>query len=319
MQKEQRKSLFARFLSGRATKKEKDQVYSMPESERMMKALWNKHLTHTMQDETRAKILNNIYLKTTRQPRIIRLLPLIRVAAVLLIGLIIGGVIFSDDLFNKHSNTLVSMQSPAGQRTTISLPDGTKVVLAGSSQIEYPEAFNDKSREVKLIGQAYFDVTHLNAVPFYVTTSDIRVSVLGTQFSVSSYPGDPVIQTILLTGKVQITCYDKNKSVDLLPGEQHTYNSISKSGSVSKVDAPRLMEWIDGKMLIDQEDIYAVCKKLERWYGVDIEISNHRNITDLYTFTIDNNTLSEVLLLMQKVSPLQYSFDENHLTLTFSE
>ena len=319
MQKEEKKGLLTRFMLGQATSKEKDKVYSLPESEQMLKGQWNNINPAELPKETRERMLNNIYLKTIRQPFIHRFAPLIRVAAVLLVGLIIAGIIYSGDIFSGHSPKMLSIQSPAGQRTPLTLPDGSKVILAGSSLIEYPESFDKKCREVSLSGMAFFDVAKSESLPFHVNTSEITVSVLGTQFSVASYPGDPLVQTVLVSGKVQVTCNENYKSVELIPGEQHTYNSMSKSGSVSKVDAQMLTQWADGKLVFDQEDIYSVCRKLERWYGVEIEISNPGRNNDLYTFTIDKNTLAEVLLLMQKISPMSYSKTDDVITISFTK
>ena len=73
------------------------------------------------------------------------------------------------------------------------------------------------------------------------------------------------------------------------------------------------------KIIFDQEDIYNVCKKLERWYGVEIEIVNRDPQNSLFTFTIDNNTLNEVLVLMQKVSPIQFDKHDDVISITFSK
>ena len=319
MQKEQKNKIFARIFLDLASKKDLKKILSLPESEAMMKEQWDAPVSTILSPETKKRLKQNIYQKTLGRPRIYRYTPLIRVAAVFLIGLLIGGIVLYSDIFTGSDPIFISVVSPAGQRTPVELPDGSKVILAGSGRIEYPENFSAECREVHLSGMAFFDVKHQKNIPFRVKASEITISVLGTRFSVASYPGDPVTETVLLSGKVQVDCPHKNISVTMKPGERHTYNNISKLGKISKVDASRATSWIDGKIIFDQEDIYNVCKKLERWYGVEIEIVNRDPQNSLFTFTIDNNTLNEVLVLMQKVSPIQFDKHDDVISITFSK
>jgi hypothetical protein len=78
-----------------------------------------------------------------------------------------------------------------------------------------------------------------------------------------------------------------------------------------------MLSWIEGRLIFDQEDIITVTKRLERWYGVNITVSNPDQNNDLFTFTIDNNTLDEVLELMKKISQFSYIKTEDGINLTF--
>jgi len=118
---------------------------------------------------------------------------------------------------------------------------------------------------------------------------------------------------------VEVNCLEKNKSVILNPNQQHLYNSISKTSEINPVDAGQMMSWTEGKLIFYQEDIFTVCKKLERWYGVEITLKNANPRQNLYTITIDNNSLDEILKLMQKVSPMQYRINNGIITITFTK
>lgn len=319
MQTKQKKKLIARYVLGLATKKEVEAFYSMPESQEMQKEQWDSTVEAQSLPETRDRIQAKVYQKTTRRSRIYRYAPLLRIAAVFLLGLIIGGIMLQMGIFNLGSEKMIAVASPAGQRTTIQLPDGSKVVLAGWSRIEYPENFAENHRLVYLSGMAYFEVVHNDDIPFMVASSDIEVSVLGTRFSMASWPGEAITETVLLSGKVEVNCLEKNKSVILNPNQQHLYNSISKTSEINPVDAGQMMSWTEGKLIFYQEDIFTVCKKLERWYGVEITLKNANPRQNLYTITIDNNSLDEILKLMQKVSPMQYRINNGIITITFTK
>ena len=60
------------------------------------------------------------------------------------------------------------LEVPAGQRMSVTLSDGTQVQLNGNSRIEYPVIFSRKQRNVKLSGEAFFEVKHDERHPFIV-------------------------------------------------------------------------------------------------------------------------------------------------------
>ncbi len=319
MQTKQKNKLIARYVLGLASKKEVEAFYSMPESQTMQKEQWDSLDKAQSPLETRDRIQAKVYRKTIHQPRIYRYAPLLRIAAVFLLGLIIGGIMLQMGIFSLGTTKMIAVASPAGQRTAIELPDGSKVVLAGWSRIEYPENFAKNHRSVHLSGMAYFEVVHHDDMPFTVASADVEVSVLGTRFSMASWPGEAITETVLLSGKVKVNCLEKNKSTILKPNEQHVYNSISKTSEINPVDARQMMSWAEGKLILYQEDIITISKKLERWYGVEIILKNANPRQNLYTITIDNNSLDEILKLMQKVSPMQYSINNGIITITFTK
>jgi ferric-dicitrate binding protein FerR (iron transport regulator) len=319
MPKEVKNKLLTRFLLGMASDNEKEKIFKLPESEQIMKTHWESRVTEKLPDTAKKEMLESILRRTSIRTRILAVNPVLLAAAAILVGLVIGSIVFYEQIFPDAPADIISYQSPAGQRTKYALPDGSEVLLAGSSQIDLSVSFDDIQREVWLTGEAFFNVARNEDAPFIVKTSDITVSVLGTCFSVTSYPGDLETQTILLSGKVRVECITKDKAVDLYPGEKHAYNRISKAGEITKVDADRLLSWVDGKLIFDQADIYTVSKRLERWFGVQIEVNNPGKNNDLYTFTIENNTLDEVLLLMKKISPMTYVKNEEGIEIIFKE
>ncbi len=115
-------------------------------------------------------------------------------------------------------NTLVI---PYGSRSVVTLSDGTRVWLNAGSRLIYPSKFVDKSREVFLVGEAFFDVKENKNQPFVVKTIDVQVEVLGTRFNVMAYPEDFAVQTVLEEGSVEIKSNGagrKEKGLTLEPG-----------------------------------------------------------------------------------------------------
>ncbi len=113
------------------------------------------------------------------------------------------------------------VQTAAGERTTITLPDGTRVWLNVSSRLEYAKSMRNGRRAVRLRGEGYFEVAARPEQPFVIETADLSVQVLGTAFNLRAYPEDASLETTLVEGKVAVNLIsDPSRRQLLSPGEK---------------------------------------------------------------------------------------------------
>lgn len=222
-----------------------------------------------------------------------------------------------------------------GSKSQIILPDGTVVRLNSSSRLSYRKDFNKNVREVDLEGEAYFDVTKDAEHPFIVHTSRIDIKVLGTLFNVKSYEGDPTIETTLLRGSVEV--YNKDDpsapKVILKPNEKLVFrkdkeeelplqNGEAKDSlkrlnpdqdiSISTLSASRpdsLKEetsWLYNRLVINGDDFNNLATKLERWYGVKIEILSENLAKYHFNGIFENETIEQALAALQLTVKFKY-------------
>ena len=162
---------------------------------------------------------------------------------------------------------------PYGKRSQIILADGTKIWLNAGSTLSYPVRFTGNSREVYLSGEAFFEVSSDRSKPFYVITGDLRIKVTGTRFNVTSYSNDVVTQAVLVEGKIEAA---KNRffsrSVELSPGECIVYDRKENKIQKDKVDVELYTSWVNGYLLIENEPVVEIFKKLERYYDKKIVV-----------------------------------------------
>nr|WP_321353945.1 FecR domain-containing protein [uncultured Draconibacterium sp.] len=183
--------------------------------------------------------------------------------------------VIEDDVTDEvKMNTLVI---PYGNHSTITLSDGTKVWLNAGSRLIYPSRFTDKTREVMLIGEAFFDVSKMEEKPFTVKTPDIEVHVLGTKFNVSAYPDENVAHTVLTEGSVEIShksqgVFDRN--IVLKPGQLAAYNKQNSSTNIYDVETEYFTSWKEGYLTFTNSDLNRVVKKLERYYNIHMKYDN---------------------------------------------
>ena len=139
-------------------------------------------------------------------------------AAAVVIALVSGyvGSRISLDALSGQMNTIASV----GQQMMLTLPDGTKVQLNSGSSLEYPQVFDGKTRNVRLVGEALFDVTHNPEKPFIVETFASDIQVLGTNFNVIADKERNLFSATLISGSVKVTSrINPQESLIMLPND----------------------------------------------------------------------------------------------------
>ncbi len=165
---------------------------------------------------------------------------------------------------------------PYGKTSELWLSDGTKVYLNAGSRLVYPEFFADKNREVLLVGEAFFEVTHNEQHPFVVQTPDIRVRVVGTRFNISAYPTDNIVETVLTEGRVKLEQNGSgffSESMELEPSQLAAFDKTSRETKIREVDTDNYTLWKDGLFKFESTDLSRVVKKLERYYNIQFHYS----------------------------------------------
>lgn len=174
---------------------------------------------------------------------------------------------------------LLKLEVPAGRRFQLTLSDGTRVWLNASSTLEYPSTFaGQQERRVRLSGEAFFEVSRNEAMPFFVETESTEtIRVLGTSFNVSVYPDCTEHATTLVTGKISYQASDKESPLMLVSNQQVTYNSKNETTEIRQVDASVYAAWKDGLIYFEDEALPELARRLSRMYGIEIRVAERLN------------------------------------------
>lgn len=228
----------------------------------------------------------------------------------------------SQTLTKKNKGDIPEMNTlviPYGNRSIITLADGSKVWLNAGSRFIYPSEFVDKKREVFLVGEAYFEVTKNEKKPFVVKTTDLKINVLGTHFNVSAYPEDYSVQTVLTEGSVRINRLNSGlfeKGITLIPGELAYYNKKNEETRICKVDVEQYTSWAQGLFCFSNADFNRIVKRLERYYNIrfqfDDPLKGSIQITGKLDVTKDKNEVFEYLSKLTGLDFMKMS-DNNYL------
>lgn len=145
--------------------------------------------------------------------------PWIYVAAMVVIVFFCGTIAFqSGKRVLQNQLTQITVEAPYGSKTKLYLPDGTLVWLNAGSKMSYAQDFGINERSLNLSGEAYFEVTRNEEIPFKVHTEELDVKVLGTKFNFRNYKDDLEAKVCLLEGKVALNT--RQKETILHPDQQ---------------------------------------------------------------------------------------------------
>lgn len=230
-----------------------------------------------------------------------------KIAAILIIPLILSflAVFYFQSKTDSTETAFAEIQCPLGVRTKFILPDGTTGFLNSGSTLEYPVLFSN-NRNVKLKGEAFFDVFHDEEHPFIVNTPNLSTKVLGTQFNVIAYGSENSEEIILKEGSIEIYSIQGEKLATLEPDHRLALNTATRHFKTSQVEAKQYVSWTEGKLVFRNESMQLVADRLGRWYNVEIEIENEELLHYAFRATFMDEQLDEVLKLLARTAPLKY-------------
>ncbi len=232
-----------------------------------------------------------------------------RIAAVLIVGILIGSLLIPD--FLKTRPVYCTAIAPEGSMSKLVLPDSTYICLNAGSEIRYSVGAGG-SREVFLHGEAWFSVSHVKNRAFVVHTSFYDVNVVGTEFNVKAYDTDSRVETTLEKGVVLICSTEKFrllKDIYLKPGEQLVYYKETKKLQIKPVNTSLFTSWKDNKLEFIKMGLDELIVLLERRYGVDIEVENPEILNFHYSGTIKNESVLEIMDVIEHTLPIRYEIE----------
>ncbi len=214
----------------------------------------------------------------------------------------------SDESLADMYNTL---KVPRLGEYQLVLSDGTKVWLNSESELRYPVKFTGETREVELLGEAYFDVEKNPNKPFFVKTSNVNTRVLGTEFNISAYPNEELNIT-LVEGSIELNSEQISDKMRLIPGDNANLKIGGDQIHVSQVDVRKYTAWRDGYFYFEKERLEDILVKLERWY--DFKVFYQNPAVKDYTFKMRadrNQDFAEIVSRLEQTGRISIEIKGN--------
>ena len=193
---------------------------------------------------------------------------------------------------------------PKGDVYELLLSDNTKVFLNADTKFVFPSKFSGATRQVELIGEAYFSVKK-DESPFIVKTAEMQITVTGTAFNVNAYQDNTSIHTTLVEGNVQINVPNKPETYTLSSGNNFSINKYSDEISIQKVNTDNYTAWMRGEYVFSNQPLDEILITLKRWYDVEIEYEKPAIKTMRFTGSVEKKRpLNDFLHRIQIVTEI---------------
>lgn len=308
-----------RFFSGNCTEDEKTLITRLIQEgeeglfDSYCKELWNNVDSTALSPDVRARIKARVMARisgraTGKRNSGMKWLARVSVAAVLLITAVLAGW----NLAKNRPSEIFEVVALRGQKSTLTLPDGTMVKLNSASTISYSSDYNVANRDVYLQGEAYFDVAGNQAIPFVVHTQGLAVKVTGTKFNVKAYAEEDIVTATLVEGNVLADA--GGQTYELSPYHEVAYDRISGDAVVYPIpECEHAIPWVRDEILFDNDSLSEIASVLGRMYNVNIVFEDERITEFTYTGLVRNNSLQNVLDLISGTSPVRYVIEDGDI------
>ncbi|MES2445648.1 MAG: FecR domain-containing protein [Bacteroidota bacterium] len=235
------------------------------------------------------------------------------IAALLFFGISLGGYQFYQTKFNEIE--YITHQNGNSKISQYILSDGTKISLNCNSTITYAKFFKGNSREVKLDGEAFFEVAKDKTKPFTVLANGIKTTVLGTKFNVSAYQNLKQISVALVEGKVEVQTAEGRDKLILKPAEMATFDVKSGSLSRSNTNTELLSSWKDGNIVFEGANFETIATKLYNIYGIKL-IDETKNLKWNYSGNFEKTDYLTIIKSICFAKKIKYKQTKQTIILT---
>ena len=279
------------IISSEANKKLAKQIYYLSFATKTMDTLKRTDARAALK-EVRGRIRRERQLQWGRWAQ--------RAAAILAIPLLLSTLYLWMNGNEQNKVNFIEIRTNPGMITTI----------------VYPSHFDEKSRNVQLNGEAYFEVTKNSRQPFMVRTPQKAVvKVYGTQFNVEAYADDKTITATLVEGSIAMA-YENKKSnwteQEIQPGQEIVYTAAQQQIKIDQADVEVITSWKDGKLIFRDTPFKEVLKMLSKRFDVDFVVKNPKCFEASFTGVLEKQRLGRILEYISVSSNIKFKYAESN-------
>ncbi len=216
---------------------------------------------------------------------------------------------------SDNQNVINSISTTSGRHYQMTLADGTGVWLNANSSISFPSDFRGSTRNVKIIGEVYFEVMKDKNKPFIVEAPNgLKIEVTGTKFNLNTYADEDTWKTTLIEGRVNV--HLDGRSMALIPGAQARVNRAKKNMTiVSNIDPQQAIAWKNGLFNFEGSTLPEIMREIQRWYNIGVDYKGPLPKIDFFGEINRNESLDDVIRALQE-SGVKLKLDKERRLIT---
>lgn len=245
-----------------------------------------------------------------------------KIAAILLVGITLAFF-----FYNQIKGPVLGSTESSDKEFSADLPpsivylsDGSIVKLKKGSKLEYPMTFTGATREVRLIGEAFFEVARDVKRPFIIHSAHLTTKVLGTSFNIRAYENSDSTEVSVVTGKVSVHVTNdsklKGEILVLDPHQKAVYSNKSKSFVQVKENQTIITDdTIRPKLVFNETALWEIVKVINKYYEINITLENEKMRNCLITAELTDEPLELSLKIITKAIGAVYEIDGREIIL----
>ena len=233
------------------------------------------------------------------------------VAAVL--AVLFGIFSLNTDSVEISEPRLYVVETGYQERTKVVLPDSTQVWLNAASRLAYTDDFMVNNREVEIAGEAFFDVTRNEELPFVVRFAGNTITVKGTRFNVTAYDVEDKVYAALVEGCIEFA--GNTVKLDMNPGELLSYDTNSEDVVKCKADLSSHVSWVGGKLDYSAITLDQLLTRLSSIYGFKVKYDPVKYVNHTFRIILSTNeSLNDVLDAVSIIVPFDWKYEDGIVT-----
>lgn len=307
-----------------------EEVYQQP----IYKNEFHQNLWTTLQRQIDKEAFDGVEMKFKRKLKKHTMFYWIKISSLAASVLIAVFFLFYYLQKQPTSKETQAYETKKGEKSQITLPDGSQIWLNTDTKISYDKSFGEKNREVTLLGEAFFDIKYNAGKPFVVHTQTADIKVLGTAFNVRNYSNENSLEASLIRGKIELTPLQSPKNRIILTPSQKVVlakdpsdldNRLAPDLPLSeKVTITRITQkdetiaetsWLVNQLVFVNQPLEKIAKEIERQFNVTIHFKTHTIKQYRYTVHLVHYNLEETMEALTTLRKFDYEFTQDTLFL----
>jgi transmembrane sensor len=204
---------------------------------------------------------------------------------------------------------LTEYATTTAERASVTLLDGTRVVLGPASRIQVVLRGDRGTRDVYLDGEALFTVRHDAARPFTVHTASAETHDIGTTFDVRAYAGEGGTRVVVSEGRVALRAGVATAARDSALLSAGDLGRVADNGDVARVQQVPVddyLGWASGRLVFNYSPLREALPELGRWYGLDVRLADSTLADRRISATFTTESPTQVLAMLGKSLGLEF-------------
>ena len=218
----------------------------------------------------------------------------LRIAAILALALGLAYFLVKLVNYNSREGTIYTELVASDNPEELILPDGSHIYLNTSSKIIHNNNFGKTNRDIILEGEAFFEVSRNEKLPFKIYSLNSTVEVLGTKFNIKADSTQVIVG--VLSGKVAFFESEHTENrIELLPENTGIYSTNGNKITRQNYFDKNSISWHTREFVFRNQPLKDVCETLANFYRLKLKMDESVQFNESVTLTCSTESLDRVL------------------------